>query len=168
MNHILYHGGVPGLKPGDLIQPGHTRQTMDDCPICRMREEQGVDAPFDATHHPDSVYCTPVRLYARYHAGLYGHGDVYQVTPIGDLTRSSEDTIESYRCGLLRVVRVVEARVELTWKDRRRLDRLWANADRTHGHVASTLDALPRNATPRMINDWQRRQLLIAERLLRQ
>ena len=32
---VLYHGGVPDLKPGDTIEPGHSRDNYDDCPIYR-------------------------------------------------------------------------------------------------------------------------------------
>ena len=95
---VLYHGGVPDLNTGDIIEPGHSRDNFDDCPICRARREQGADAPIDATLHPDQVYCTPDRLYARFHASMYGRGNVYQVRPADcTLTRSGEDSVESYR-----------------------------------------------------------------------
>lgn len=40
---VLYHGGVPDLNTGDIIEPGHSRDNFDDCPICRARREQGAD-----------------------------------------------------------------------------------------------------------------------------
>ena len=58
----LYHGGVPGLKRGDLIVPGHDRKTVDGCPICeaRSRGETLIDPP---SGHPDRIYVTTVRDY---------------------------------------------------------------------------------------------------------
>lgn len=41
---VLYHGGVPDLKPGDTIEPGHSRDNYDDCPICHARREKGASA----------------------------------------------------------------------------------------------------------------------------
>ncbi len=38
---VLYHGGAPDLQPGDSIEPGHSRDNYDDCPICRARREKG-------------------------------------------------------------------------------------------------------------------------------
>ena len=29
---VPYHGGVPDLKPGDTIEPGHSRDNYDDYP----------------------------------------------------------------------------------------------------------------------------------------
>lgn len=29
---VLYHGGVPDLNTGDIIEPGHSRDNFDDCP----------------------------------------------------------------------------------------------------------------------------------------
>ena len=87
---VLYHGGVPDLKPGDIIEPGHSRDNYDDCPICRARREKGADA-IEGTGHQEQVYCTTMRDYAAEYAAIYGKGDVYQVRPIGDLIESDED-----------------------------------------------------------------------------
>ena len=44
-----WHGGVPGLKPGDILQPGHNRKLRDGCPYCearaRVEAHQGIDGP---------------------------------------------------------------------------------------------------------------------------
>lgn len=162
---VLYHGGVPSLNTGDIIEPGHSRDNFDDCPICRARREQGADAPIDATLHPDQVYCTPDRLYARFHASMYGRGNVYQVRPADcTLTRSGEDSIESYRCDRLEVVRVVDVHVTLTWKERRKLARKWSKADKEHDGNALDPNPVPRNATPEMLARWQEREIALAER----
>lgn len=60
---VLYHGGAPDLKPGDYIEPGHSRDNYDDCPICRARRGKGADA-IEGTGHPEQVYCTRYRDYA--------------------------------------------------------------------------------------------------------
>ena len=73
---VLYHSGVPDLKPGDIIEPGHSRDNYDDCPICRARREKGVSA-IEGTGHPEQVYCTRYRDYAALYASIYGKGDVY-------------------------------------------------------------------------------------------
>ena len=78
---VLYHGGVPDLKPGDTIEPGHSRDNYDDCPICRARREKGASA-IEGTGHQEQVYCTTMRDYAAEYAAIYGKGDVYQVRPI--------------------------------------------------------------------------------------
>lgn len=154
---VLYHGGIPGLRPGDLIQPGHNRDHQhDDCPICRKRREQGADAP-EGTQHPETVYCTTNRLYAKTYASLYGRGDVYQVEPIGPLTPSTDegDPEGSYRCPLLRVKRIVDVRVTLTMKERRRLAR----------QTPDPSNPLPLHPTPGMEKRWWHRQIAMAERM---
>lgn len=157
MSRILYHGGAPDLEPCDLIEPGHSRDTQhDDCPICRKRREQGPDAP-EGTRHPETVYCTTSRLYAKLYASLYGRGDVYQVEPLGELVPSDEGDPEgSYRCPLLRVKRVVDVHVTLTDKERRRLAR----------QHPDPVNPLPRHATPDMKERWLRRQTAAARRTM--
>lgn len=55
----LWHGGVPGLRPGDLITPGHHRPGITGCPICAGRDAGNtdqIDPPSrrpDKIHHPD-------------------------------------------------------------------------------------------------------------------
>lgn len=155
---VLYHGGVPGLRPGDLIEPGHGRdESHGDCPMCRMRREMGAAAP-EGTVHPETVYCTESRLYAKSYASLYGRGDVYQVEPVGPLVPSEDegDPEGSYRCPALRVKRVVDVHVTLTMKERRRLAR----------ESPDPLNPLPRNATPEMLDRWWARELAMAERIM--
>lgn len=126
----LYHGGVPGLRPGDLIEPGHERKAHDGCPWCAARAAgtagpAGIDPPSER----HAVYMTPHRLYAAHHASLWGRGDLYQVEPIGDLVRSTEDTIETWCAPLAVVLVAVDRAVTLTMSERRRLSRHWGAAD---------------------------------------
>lgn len=126
----LFHGGVPSLRPGDTIAPGHTRAHHDGCPWCEARASGdaylGIDGP---AQHPDLVYATPHRLYAAHYASLFGRGDLYRVTPVGQAHRSTEDSIETWCAPQMRVVAVVDRAVALTWPQRRRLLREWGAAD---------------------------------------
>lgn len=127
----LFHGGVPGLRPGDILEPGHQRKEHDGCPWCAARAAghagpEGIDPP--ATHQ--AVYMTPHRLYAAYHASLWGRGDLYQVEPIGELVRSTEDSIETWCAPTAVVLVAIDRVVTLTMNERRRLSRHWQAADR--------------------------------------
>ncbi|MCM6777904.1 hypothetical protein NDR87_31600 [Nocardia sp. CDC159] len=126
----LFHGGVPGIRVGELIEPGHGRRRHDGCPWCeaRARGEShfGMDGP---SKHADLVYLTPNRLYAKYYASLWGRGDLYRVEPVGKVERSTEDSIETFTAPSARVVAVVDRAVLLTMSERRRLYREWRAAD---------------------------------------
>lgn len=127
----LFHGGVPDLRPGDLITPGHDRRSHEGCAWCEARAKgeahQGLDGPSLRT---DRVYATTHRLYAKHYASLWGRGDLYRVEPVGDVERSTEDTIDSYCAEQLQVVAVLDRAVLLTPSERRRLYREWGAADR--------------------------------------
>lgn len=75
------------------------------------------------------VYLTTDREYARHYASLWGRGDLYRVEAVGDLTRSTEDTIETWTAPAARVLAVYDRAVLLTWSQRRALGRRWATAD---------------------------------------
>lgn len=130
MSAYYYHGGVDGLKVGDILEPGHSRKQHDGCPWCVARENGEAHLGLDGPSQRAEVYFTPNRLYAKFHASMYGRGDLYRVEPIGEATRSTEDSMESYTAPSARVVSVYERAVQLTWTERRRLDREWAEADR--------------------------------------
>ena len=131
----LWHGGVPGLRPGDLITPGHHRLGITGCPICAGRDAGNTNQIDPPSRRPDKIYLTTSREYARHYASLWGRGDLYRVEPVGDLTRSTEDTIESYTAPAARVIAVYARAVLLTWTQRRAIVREWAAAD--HAGVAS-------------------------------
>lgn len=133
----LFHGGVPDLRPGDLIQPGQSRRHHDGCPWCEARASGdagpgGIDGP---SAHADRVYLTANRMYAKHYASLWGRGDLYRVEPVGVLVRSVEDSIESWTAPAARVVAVLDRAVLLTNSERRRLLREWTAADRVVGWV---------------------------------
>lgn len=127
----LYHGGVPGLRPGQFIEPGHNRKSHPGCLWCEARAAGlagpgGIDAPSLLT---DAVYATTVRLYAKFHASLYGRGDLYRVVPDGPVTASTEDTIPTVTAPRMRVVNLHDRAVLLTDRERRALWRLWTQCD---------------------------------------
>lgn len=126
----LFHGGVSDLRVGDLIEPGHRRREHDGCPWCEARARGeahlGIDGP---SQQAGRVYATEHRLYAKYHASLWGRGDLYRVEPVGDVQPSDEDSIPSVHTPALIVVAVVDRAVLLTDSERRRLYREWGIAD---------------------------------------
>jgi hypothetical protein len=124
----LFHGGAPSLRVGDLIEPGHARRVHEGCTWCAERpalppEQDGL------SRHSDRVYLTAERLYALYYASLFGRGDLYQVEPVGDLERSTEDNVESWTAPAARIIAVLDRAVLLTPSQRRRLAVLWGRAD---------------------------------------
>lgn len=126
----LFHGGVPGLRPGDLIEPGPPH-VVDGCPICAARA-QGlsytvpdlgvVDPP---TGRPDRVYITSHRDYGRFHASKYPLGDLYTVQPVGAVEESTEDFFPTWTAEVAVVTSVVSRAVRLTDQQRRTLLRRW-------------------------------------------
>lgn len=131
-----WHGGVPDLKPGDLITPGHVRNTHPGCRYCEARSDGAavvapdgslIDAP---TGRPDRIYITADRDYARFYASLWGRGDLYRVEPVGPCERSTEDHFETWCVESARVVAAVDRAVLLTPGQRRSLLRKWTEADR--------------------------------------
>ena len=137
---VLYHGGAPDLQPGDSIEPGHSRDNYDDCPICRARREKGADA-IEGTGHPEQVYCTRYRDYAALYASMYG----------------------CYRCDRLVIVRAVERHVTLTSKRRRKVIRLMQRLD-----DGPCINPLPRNATPQMVEKFIQRSAADTMHIMRQ
>jgi hypothetical protein len=144
-----YHGGVPDLRTGDTIEPGHTRRVHEGCPWCEARARgetfNGMDGP---SAHEEHVYYTSDRLYAKHYASLWGRGDLYRVEPVGEPELSTEDSIESFHAPALRIVSVLDRAVLLTMSERRRLFREWADADERMGFHVSRSE---RNAMMRVL-----------------
>lgn len=124
-----WHGGAPGLKPGELLEPGHNR-TVDGCAICEARVSgltatiagHAIDPP---TGRPTHVYITSDREYARFYASMARFGDLYRVEPVGVLEPSTEDPFPTWTTTAARVLAVYDRAVRLTPQQRRRLMRRW-------------------------------------------
>ena len=135
----LYHGGIPGLRVGDMIEPGHERKPVKGCPWCDARAKGeagpgGIDGP---SVHPQHVYATTHRLYAKHYASLYGRGDLYRVETVGESVRSDEDSFETYHAPALRVLSILDRAILLTMTERRRIGREWLAADHAKARALS-------------------------------
>jgi hypothetical protein len=127
----LFHGGVPDLKVGDVIEPGHDRRMHDGCPWCEARAAGGAHLGMDGPpQHLLRVYATSHRLYAKHYASLWGRGDLYRVMTDGDVQPSDEDSFETVVAERLIVEAVQDRAVLLTRGERRRLAREWKAADK--------------------------------------
>jgi hypothetical protein len=130
-----FHGGKPGLEPGDLIEPGAPNY-LDNCPICQA-VKAGRSTPYEQpSQNPDRVYVTSDKPYARFYASKYPRGGLYVVEPLGELVESTEDRFPTWHCPSARVLTVYDRCVELTPSQRRVLFRRWTVADR---HAAQVL-----------------------------
>jgi len=152
----LFHGGVSGQKPGDILIP-YPPHKVCGCPICEARSEgrvcriweyrewlagfgdrgesilkmlEGANPmdPIDPPSEKSAVYVTSSVMYARWYAAR-SKGDLYEVEPIGDVERSDEDGFASWTCQSARIVRVIERKVKLTRKDRREILKKWKKVD---------------------------------------
>lgn len=123
-----WHGGIPGLKPGDTIDPPTgTDHLLDDCPVCeaRRRGEQLAEDDND----PSMVYVTTDRDYARIYAAGYPRGALYVVEPVGTLhSRGDHDPAPSWGCVQAVVKSVYDPLVTMSPKETRRLMRRYLNA----------------------------------------
>ena len=101
-----FHGGVPGLKPGDLILPPD--QTGAEHRLSAVSAELG--APAHATR-TDVVYLATDRNVARAYAAFYPDGTLYRVQPIGREPEPDPDCEMpglSWQCSAAEVVGVVD------------------------------------------------------------
>lgn len=125
MKAVYFHGGVQGLYFGDRITPGHSRDNRHPgCQICEARAAGGSSID-PATSHPDRIYVTTDRGYARYYASLYGHGDLYVVEPAADLEPSQEDLFPSFTASSATVAAVLGRGITLTMRQREALYLRW-------------------------------------------
>lgn len=122
-----WHGGAPGLRPGDIItprDPNDTRHLVDGCEVCEARR-QGAPLP-DDDNNPNHVYVTTDRDYARFYAFGYPRGALYRVEPIGELVdRSENDPVPSWGCDAARILSVYDPVVNMTTNDALRLYKRW-------------------------------------------
>jgi hypothetical protein len=130
----LFHGGVAGLRPGELIVP-HPPRSVDGCAVCAARGRRedyvvpGLGVVDPPTARPDRVYVTSDREYARYYASAAWLGDLYVVRLVGEVEESDEDPFASWCAEAAEVVSVYSRCVQLTMAQRRRLYARWGVAD---------------------------------------
>lgn len=76
MTQRYFHGGFPGLKPGNFILP----PTLTKAPSCSQFGATGV-------HRTDRVYLCTHQIGALIYAVLYptGKGVVYECEPVGEV-----------------------------------------------------------------------------------
>jgi hypothetical protein len=138
-----FHGGIPGLRPGQLITP-HPPNVVDGCKVCAAKAAgqqpvvEGLGVVDPLTERPDRVYVTTDRDYARFSASKFPRGDLYVVEPVGDIEPSTEDHFPTWCVPAARVVSVYDRYVQLTSKQRRSLLRRWTAADIEHARTQQT------------------------------
>lgn len=124
----LWHGGAPGLRPGDLIEPrpeDDRRHLVDGCPTCQAM--QSHERP-EHLARPDRIYVTTDRVYASIYAAGYPRGALYRIEAIGDLEPTGhgpgwDDAAPSWAVPAARVISVYDACVVWGPKDVRRIER---------------------------------------------
>jgi hypothetical protein len=100
-----FHGGFPGLRPGDQLLPPDRTGTE--------RTLSGIAAELGGPAHAcrtDVVYVTTLRDAARVYAAFYPDGALYQVQPQGEL-EPDPDCLEpgiSWQCPAAEVLQVVD------------------------------------------------------------
>lgn len=141
----LFHGGIPGLKPGDLIEPGPPH-VVDGCEICSARARgqhyvvPGLGSIDPPTGRPDRVYVTSDREYARFYASKYVLGDLYSVQLTGDVQVSTEDFFPTWAAESAVVTGVVSRAVRLTDRQRGTLMRRWKALEDARRRAALGID----------------------------
>ncbi len=126
-----FHGGTPGLRPGDILTPSPPNY-LDNCPVCQAKKA-GINTAIDPlTQHPDRIYITTDRDYARFYASKYWRGDLYVVEPLGPLVKSVEDYFPTWSAPTARVKAVYDRAVQLTTSQRRSLLRRWKRLEDAH------------------------------------
>lgn len=113
-----WHGGFPGLKPGDLVLSAS--ETGTD----RTLTGYGVPVGYSPDHiRSDRVHLTTDRAAGKAYAAGYPDGALYVVEPIGDIERDPDAPDVSVRCERARVVSVYDPCVR--WAER---GMRWMNA----------------------------------------
>lgn len=130
-----FHGGTPGLRPGDLLTP-HPPAVLDGCRTCeaKARGEQpfvaGLGNVDPLTGHPDRIYITTERDYALWYASKYpGSGALYVVEPVGEIHPSTEDRFPTWAVEAARVRWIVDPVVRRTPAQMRGMWRRWERLD---------------------------------------
>lgn len=144
IHDLLFHGGVPGRKVGDVLLPNMAEHRyVEGCKHCEA-QRNGV-AVGDPDTPPDWVYACADKPYARFYASRAVGGTLYRVRLEGDVERSVEDPEWSwtYRGRQARVVAVLERNITLTWREWQKLFKRWGG---TEAEFESMVSAVMRGA----------------------
>ncbi len=106
-----WHGGFPGLKPGDLIIPPTESGAARTLTGYRSLPGYGADHI-----RPDRVHLTTERGSAKAFAAAYPNGALYQAEPIGEIEADPDAPDEAIRCERARVISVDDPFVR--WAER--------------------------------------------------
>jgi hypothetical protein len=100
-----FHGGVPGLQPGDRLLPPAVTGT--ERTITRHAHELGASEEHART---DRVYVTTGRDVARVYAAFYPDGALYEVLPVDEMTADPDCRVDgvSWACTAAVVAHVVD------------------------------------------------------------
>lgn len=127
-NGSLFHGGAPGLRPGDRLDPTAQRQAHEGCAACEANAA-GHAHPLSPATPEGWVYATESRDYARFYASLYGRGSIYRVRLDADSLEPDPETGQeafgAFRARHGEILHVVELNVVMTQTQRRRLIIKW-------------------------------------------
>lgn len=107
----LWHGGIPGLKVGDLIRPASETGTEHSI----SRRAAGLGGTRDHVR-PDRVHLTSDRNAARAYAAAYPNGALYVAEPIGDTEPDPDASDIAVRCPRARITAVYDPCVR--WAER--------------------------------------------------
>lgn len=108
----FFHGGVPGLAPGDKILP--TRMTGSQRPMKDFFPEHVTAATHPWLLRDDCVFFSPDPGFAALFAAAHPDGALYEVRPNGEISIDPDAPAgEAWRARSATIVRVVEPVVRL-------------------------------------------------------
>lgn len=118
----MWHGGIPGLEPGDLLLPpsvtGNARIATVHAALCAEHPGLDPDAIIPDDTSPDWVHFTPHRNVALGYAGTsrrdYGAGALYVVEPIGHVEVDPDFPVQGLRAHAARIVTVYDPHVNIS------------------------------------------------------
>ena len=99
-----FHGGVPGLKPGDAILP------PDESGTDHTLSQYVTDERAAHGRRRDVIYMTTGRQVARGYAAFYPDGALYEVAPVGPVVADLDCSTPglSWQAAAATVVSVVD------------------------------------------------------------
>jgi hypothetical protein len=105
VSETWYHGGYPGLAPGDILLPPDESGATHTL----SQYAQRLGAPHGTRR--DCVYLTNVQQVARAHAAMYPDGALYECEPDGSVEPDPDAPGLSVMVERARIVAVVRPRV---------------------------------------------------------